>query len=395
MTSEGVIIRNEVTNQGHSWWGAQLTHEEESLHISGHLNPGLYRVGNIMRHQVALAYRHMMPAELDRSILRVYTSNRRPSVGPVAAFHLFDHAEPVIGVGEPTVQIMPGLNRPATQTPLGRYLNPVATGPQYGIGMVVAQQDTHIAPDILRAEPVIGVGEPMVQIMPGLDRPATQTPLGRYLNLVTMRRSYGIAMVIAQQEALLAPGILSEKPEAYVEDSSGTIYQFFGEGTTVLSRQGNADLETEFERRLGRPVGQRPIGSVLLIRSTEDVAPTRPVGEPVTTDESPLHPAVESFSKGFAGVYPSDDTLETATMIVEAATRMVYKREIDVDETDGALSFQLRLETGYLVISELSVEGNLHANVYNDEDPNPNASIEDIWVKHLPQVSAADLIAWF
>ena len=74
---------------------------------------------------------------------------------------------------------------------------------------------------------------------------------------------------------------------------------------------------------------------------------------------------------------------------------MAAAKEIEVDDTDGAMSFELRLNNGYLVIGELSPEGNLHANIYNDQHPNPNADTADIWVKHLPQVSAEDLITAF
>ena len=124
-----------------------------------------------------------------------------------------------------------------------------------------------------------------------------------------------------------------------------------------------------------------------------DVAPANLTSESEVHLEAPLHPIVQSFAAGIAGVRPSPETLEAAAKIVEAAIKKTSEREIEVDETDGALSFELRLDRGLLVVGELSLLGNLHVNVYDDQHPNINASIEEIWVKHLPLASAEDIIA--
>ena len=406
MTSEGVITRHEVTNQGHSWWGAQLTHGKESLHISGYLSPQVYPVGNTMKHQVPLAFLHMRAAEQDYPTPEAYTSNRRPSVGPVVVFPLGGHAELVSKVGEPMAQLMmPGFNKPATHILPGRYRSPVTI--RGSDVSTIAQQWALIAPDIPRAALVSKVGEPIAQLMPGFNKPATHILPGRYRSPVTIRDWGGIAIAVAQQGAHVAPDIPPEKPEPYAEDPYRAISHYLAanfattrsstdtkfrlwpadcealpeERPTALSWQVRDDVESAMEKQLQRYMERWSSGNILLIRSTDDVVPNYPI--------------VESFSKGFGGISPSDDTIETASMIVDEATRMVSEREIEVDETDGALSFELRLKNRYLVIGELSVEGDLHANVYNDEDPNPNAGIEDIWVRHLPKVSAAALIAWF
>ena len=106
-------------------------------------------------------------------------------------------------------------------------------------------------------------------------------------------------------------------------------------------------------------------------------------------------PIVESFATGLPGVPPSDSTLESAKMIVEAAMEKAVQKEIEVDDTDGSLTFELRLTNGLLVIGELGLDGHLQANVYNDRHPNSSAGIDEIWVEHLPQTTAADLIALF
>ena len=108
--------------------------------------------------------------------------------------------------------------------------------------------------------------------------------------------------------------------------------------------------------------------------------------------QAPLHPIIRAFGEGIADIRPEEHTRETAALIVEAATMKAVAKEIEVDDEDGALSFELRLDRGLLVVGELSIEGNLHINVYNDRHPDPDATIDDIWIKHLPQASVDDLM---
>ena len=107
--------------------------------------------------------------------------------------------------------------------------------------------------------------------------------------------------------------------------------------------------------------------------------------------QAPLHPIIQAFAEGIAEMRPAESTRETAALIVEAATEKAVAKEIEVDD-DGALSFELRLNRELLVVGELSIEGNLHINVYNDRHPNPDATIDEIWIKHLPQASVDDLM---
>ena len=136
-------------------------------------------------------------------------------------------------------------------------------------------------------------------------------------------------------------------------------------------------------------------GPMFFTLTVDEFAPAHVHIEPETQAEAPIHPIIQAFARGFAGECPSASTLEAATKIVEAVAQRNSKNEIEVDDTDGALSFELRSESRLLVVGELSVGGNLHANVYDDQHPNAQASIEEIWVKHLPQASVADLIALF
>ena len=60
--------------------------------------------------------------------------------------------------------------------------------------------------------------------------------------------------------------------------------------------------------------------------------------------------------------------------------------EITVD-VDGALSFDLRLTSGLLILAELDLFGELDASVYDDR--------EGILVRRLPQTTESELIGLF
>ena len=117
--------------------------------------------------------------------------------------------------------------------------------------------------------------------------------------------------------------------------------------------------------------------------------------DPAVTDTPRFHPIVEAFSRGFGDTIPGEETLKAAALIVEAASGRAANADIEVDETDGSIAIQLRSKDGFLVVGEYSVYGELQANIYNDKDPNPDAGIQDLWIKHLPNVSPEDLIKWF
>ena len=107
------------------------------------------------------------------------------------------------------------------------------------------------------------------------------------------------------------------------------------------------------------------------------------------------HPIVQAFGEGFEGEIPLPTTLKTAAWIVEEAIQRTSEKEIEVDDTDGSLSFELRLTSGLLIVGELSLRGNLHVNVYNDRHPNPNAEVQEIWLEYLPHASVEELIGLF
>ena len=98
------------------------------------------------------------------------------------------------------------------------------------------------------------------------------------------------------------------------------------------------------------------------------------------------HPAIHSFSKGFEGKRPAAAVIKAASNIAAAAIEKTIEPEITVD-VDGALSFDLRLASGYLVFAELDIDGTLDASIYNDR--------EGILIKRMPQTTDSELIKWF
>ena len=136
-----------------------------------------------------------------------------------------------------------------------------------------------------------------------------------------------------------------------------------------------------------------PNGRVFRVHRIGELVPESPVGESWGQPQTPLHLAVQAFSKGFGGKTPTEDAQKIVIRLAEAAEVRAKASEIEFDETDGVFSFEIRLANGRLVVGELSIEGDLHVNVYYDEHPDPDADLDEIWEKHMPQARAADVIA--
>ena len=99
-----------------------------------------------------------------------------------------------------------------------------------------------------------------------------------------------------------------------------------------------------------------------------------------------LHPAVQAYAQGFGDMQPTRAAIVIASRIVLAALERTVEPEITVD-VDGALSFDLRLRNGLLVLAELDVWGELDASVYDDR--------QGVLVQRLPQTTESDLTSWF
>ncbi len=92
---------------------------------------------------------------------------------------------------------------------------------------------------------------------------------------------------------------------------------------------------------------------------------------------------VREFAAGVDGVRPGRSVVDKADRLVQAALQGTMEPEFAVD-VDGALSFDLRLSNGLLLLSELSIAGNFDASVYDD------AAGER--VQRLPQATAAQFM---
>ena len=78
--------------------------------------------------------------------------------------------------------------------------------------------------------------------------------------------------------------------------------------------------------------------------------------------------AIGKFEAGMGGACPDAAAIMAARAIWEAAVHHTTEPEIAVDDVDGALSFDLRLQDGRLVLAELFPDGKLHVGTYDKDD---------------------------
>ena len=94
--------------------------------------------------------------------------------------------------------------------------------------------------------------------------------------------------------------------------------------------------------------------------------------------------ALDEFAAGLDGKRPEPWVVEMAARIANAALAKTREPEISVD-VDSALSFDLELPGGRLLLAELEIDGSINAGVY---DP----PLEP--VKLMPDATEADIISW-
>lgn len=260
-----------------------------------------------------------------------------------------------------------------------------------------------------------GLEKALISHIPSNDLP-TQVFVRSHGKPVTIRASDGSIMAVARKVTELAPFESSKAFGMVSGPSFGQAASSLNErlvGLHALGKAGYAlgNIELRFPSEPGltdflwqteteeittsakrvKNYFDSVAGEVVFVRRTDDVHPVLPG---IDTNPSRL-PILYAFAKGHGEQIPSTTTLEAASQIIEAAISKAAAKEINVDETDGALSFELRLHNGLLVVGELSVGGDLQANFYRDQHPNPDAGLEDIWVNYLPSTSAEELVALF
>lgn len=117
---------------------------------------------------------------------------------------------------------------------------------------------------------------------------------------------------------------------------------------------------------------------------------TTPVSNLIHPDQAnppaALPPIVQEFAAGLDGVIPSSETVTMASRLARAAIANTVEPELAVD-VDGALSFDLRLNNGLLLLAELDIAGYFDASVYDDK------TSPAVRVQRLPGASEAQFLA--
>ncbi len=149
-----------------------------------------------------------------------------------------------------------------------------------------------------------------------------------------------------------------------------------GEAYTSL-QQAVEGLYTSLYLRLAAPAFGNAIAKI-------DLAEELGFSSPLLGVES--HPVVRRFANGVVGKKPSLDVINTAVRLVQTALALTVEPEINVDEEDGDIEFDLRLQDGMLVMANLLPDGTIDASVYDDSQGFPVRR-----VKRLPNTTADEL----
>ena len=105
-----------------------------------------------------------------------------------------------------------------------------------------------------------------------------------------------------------------------------------------------------------------------------------------TETEAAVKAAVAEFAAGLDGKPPEPWVVEMAARIANEALARTREPDISVDDADGALSFDLELPNGYLMMAELYIDGSIDASVYDTHKK---------LAQRMPSATEPDIIAWF
>ncbi len=75
---------------------------------------------------------------------------------------------------------------------------------------------------------------------------------------------------------------------------------------------------------------------------------------------------VRLFAAGVNGIKSAGPIVRMAANIVRQAIDLLTEPEIDFDDEDGSLNFDLRLNNGHTMFIELYPDGNSYAGVYDE-----------------------------
>ena len=95
--------------------------------------------------------------------------------------------------------------------------------------------------------------------------------------------------------------------------------------------------------------------------------------------------ALDEFAAGIDEKRPEPWVVDMAARIANVAVGKTLQADISFDDEEGALSFDLELSGGRLLLAELEIDGSINAGVY-DPPLKP--------VKLMPDATEADVISW-
>ncbi len=117
-----------------------------------------------------------------------------------------------------------------------------------------------------------------------------------------------------------------------------------------------------------------------------------PIRQSTTRDypagtQTPLH----QYIAGIDEVRPPESAIRLAAHFVWLSTWRSTKTEIDFDDDDGSLLFDLRLPNGLLLMAELYSDGALYVGVHDDRSDGESRLVE--WLENPGESEITDLFS--
>ena len=105
-----------------------------------------------------------------------------------------------------------------------------------------------------------------------------------------------------------------------------------------------------------------------------------------STDKSraEIKAALDEFAAGLDGKQPEPWVVEMAARMVSEASAKSVKHDISFGDEECALSFDLELANGHLILAELWSDGSIDASVYDSEKRR---------VKRMPKATETEILA--
>ena len=111
------------------------------------------------------------------------------------------------------------------------------------------------------------------------------------------------------------------------------------------------------------------------------------------TRQYPVNPwtPLQQYIVGIDEDRPSDNAAKLAVHLAQQAIWRSTKTEIDFDDEDGSLLFDLRLPNGLLLMAELYSDGTLYVGVHDDRGEGESKLVE--WLENPAQSKIIELFS--